>query len=232
MHCPGVNATDSIWRVLASSSGISSWTPLEPQHCNPKPNPNLLANQLWYIDFLTPPTPLMITPCLPWISYATQKLILDSCKMLEKQSEAFHMFLWHFFQVQNRILLHIILLKCPHIQIAFLKFTSCDNQVLVGCSNCCCSFKPEIIKSGQSSHKMYSNNIENFQESTSILNAHTKKVCKLIIFTSYFDISIAYLCFTELFEMELFLYAKLNCLKWNCFCMLNSIVWNGTVFVC
>ena len=27
----------------------------------------------------------------------------------------------------------IILLKCPHVQIAFLKFTSCDNQVLVGC---------------------------------------------------------------------------------------------------
>ena len=27
------------------------------------------------------------TPCLPWISYATQKLMLDSCKMVEKQSE-------------------------------------------------------------------------------------------------------------------------------------------------
>ena len=37
------------------------------------------------------------TLCLPWISYATQKLMLDSCKMVEKQSEAFHMFLWHFF---------------------------------------------------------------------------------------------------------------------------------------
>ena len=24
-------------------------------------------------------------------------------------------------------------LKCPHVQIAFLKFTSCDNQALVGC---------------------------------------------------------------------------------------------------
>ena len=38
-------------------------------------------------------------PCLPWISYTTQKLILDSCKIFEKQSEAFHTFLWHFFQV-------------------------------------------------------------------------------------------------------------------------------------
>ena len=60
-----------------------------------------LANQLWCSDFLTPSTPLIIpqTPCFPWISYATQKLMLDSCKMLQKQSEAFHTFLWHFIQV-------------------------------------------------------------------------------------------------------------------------------------
>ena len=44
-------------------------------------------------------------------------------------------------------------------------------------SNCCCScsFEPEIIKTGQSSHKMYSNNILNSQMSTPILNACTKK---------------------------------------------------------
>ena len=40
---------------------------------------------------------------------------------------------------------------------------------------CSYSFEPEIIKIGQSSHKMYSNNIVNFQESTIILNAHSKK---------------------------------------------------------
>ena len=39
---------------------------------------------------------------------------------------------------------------------------------------CSCSFEPEIIKIGQSSHKMYSNNILNFQESTTILNASIK----------------------------------------------------------
>ena len=42
-------------------------------------------------------------------------------------------------------------------------------------SRCSSSFEPEIIKIGQSSHKMYSNNIVNFQESTTILNACTKK---------------------------------------------------------
>ena len=49
-------------------------------------------------------------------------------------------------------------------------------------SNFChsCSFEAEIIKISQSSHKMYTNNIMNFQESPTILNAYTKKVWKLI----------------------------------------------------
>ena len=38
-----------------------------------------------------------------------------------------------FLRVLNGILLHIVLLKCRHVQIAFLKFTSCDNQALEGC---------------------------------------------------------------------------------------------------
>ena len=49
-------------------------------------------------------------------------------------------------------------------------------------SNCCCScsLKPEIIKIGQSSHKMYSNNILNFQESTAILYACIEKSGNLL----------------------------------------------------
>ena len=58
VYCPGGNATDPIWRVLASSDGISSWTPLKPQHSNPNHKP--LANQLLCIDSLTPLTPLII----------------------------------------------------------------------------------------------------------------------------------------------------------------------------
>ena len=45
---------------------------VKPQHSNPNPNP--LANQLWSIDFFTPPHTShhpSQTPCLPWISYAT-----------------------------------------------------------------------------------------------------------------------------------------------------------------
>ena len=69
--------------------------------------------------------------------------------------------------------MHIVLLR---YQIAFLKFTSCGNQALVGCIPIAVVAEPEIIKIGQTSHKMYSNNIVNFQESTTILNASTKNV--------------------------------------------------------
>ena len=91
VHCPGGNATDPIWRVLASSNRISSWTPLKPQHSNP----NLLANQLWSIDFLTTPIPLIIHHRLPAFLQSLMPLMFDSCKMVEKKSEAFHTFLWH-----------------------------------------------------------------------------------------------------------------------------------------
>ena len=58
-------------------------------------------------------------------------------------------------------------------------------------NSCCgCSFEPEIIKIGQSSDKMYSNNILDFQESTPILNARTKKVWRLIVCTSYYNMHI------------------------------------------
>ena len=54
-------------------------------------------------------------------------------------------------------------------------------------SNCCCSSwcESEIMKIGQSSHKMYSNNIVNLKESTPILNTCTKKVWNLIEYTTY-----------------------------------------------
>ena len=67
VHCPGWNATDPIWRVLASFDGISSWTPLNPQHSNLKPNPKPLANHLVYwlpYSSHTSHHPLQ-TPCLP-----------------------------------------------------------------------------------------------------------------------------------------------------------------------
>ena len=49
-------------------------------------------------------------------------------------------------------------------------------------SNSCysCSNESEIIKIGQSSHNMYSNNLLNFQEIMTVLNACTKKSGNLL----------------------------------------------------
>ena len=162
MHCPRGNATDPIWRVLTSFDGISSWTPLKPQHSNPNP----LTNQLWFIDFLTPPTPLIPHR----VPYATQKLMLNSCKMVQKQSE------------------NVSVANFPSLKQNFIAYLSskvssgpdCIFESVYSNSCCSCSFKPEGIKIGQSSHKMYSNNILNFQESTIILNACTKKSGNLL----------------------------------------------------
>ena len=128
VHCPAGNSTDPIWRVLASSNGISPWAPLKPQHSNSNPNPLAKSSLVYWLPYSshTSRHPSQ-TPCLLWISYAVQKLMPDSCKMVQKQSEAFHNFLRHSFKVSNRILLHIVFLKCRHVQIAFLKITSCDN---------------------------------------------------------------------------------------------------------
>ena len=118
------------------------------------------------------------TPCLPSISYATQKLMLDSCKMLQKQSEAFHTFLWHFFPSLKHNFIAYRSSKvswCPDCIFEIHQLWQSGFSMMY--SNSCygCSFEREIIKIGQSSHKMYSNNIVNFQESTAILNACTKK---------------------------------------------------------
>ena len=50
MYCPAGKATNPISRVLASSLGISCWTPFKPQHSNP--NPGNLLNAPRMIKFL------------------------------------------------------------------------------------------------------------------------------------------------------------------------------------
>ena len=103
--------------VLASSDGISSWTPLKLQYSNP--NPNSLANQLWCIDFLTPPTLLIIPHRLPAFLESLMPL-KDWCPIHAKwlKSSLKHSIRFCgiiFSKLKNRILLHIVLLKCPHV---------------------------------------------------------------------------------------------------------------------
>ena len=72
--------------------------------------------------------------------------------------------------------------KCPHCIFEIHQLWQSGFSRVYSNSCCYCSFEPEIIKP---SHKMYSNNILNFQESMTSLNACTKKVWKLIEGTSY-----------------------------------------------
>ena len=161
--------------MLASSDRISSWTPLKPQHSNP--NSNHLANQLWCIDFLTPPTHLIIPhrllafleflmPLKNWCSIHVRcsksglKHSIRFCGIFSKVKTEFYCILF-FLSVR----LHFW--NLPAVTTGFSRvYSNCFSS---------CSFEPEIIKIGQSSHKMYSNNILNFQESRAILNARTKK---------------------------------------------------------
>ena len=127
------------------------------------------------------------TPCLPWISHATEKLMLDSCKMVEKQSESSHTFLCYFSSLKHNFIAYRSSNVSSRPDCIFeihqqwqSVFSRVDSK-----SCCSCSFEPEIIANSQQSHKMYSNNILNFQESTTILNVCTKKVLKHIECTTY-----------------------------------------------
>ena len=114
--------------------------------------------------------------------------MLDSCKMVEKQFEALHTFLWHFFSSLKQ---NFIAYRSSNVSWRTDCIFEIHHQWQWGFSrmysnSCCsCSFELEIIKIVQSSHKMYSNNIMNFQESTTKLNACPKKVWKLIECTIY-----------------------------------------------
>ena len=118
------------------------------------------------------------TLSLPWIFYATQKLMLDSCKMLQKQSEAYVSVAFFRSLKQNFIAYRSS--SCPDCIFEIYQVWQPGFSRVY--SNCCCScsFEAEIIKIGQSSYKMYSNNILNFQVSTTILNACTKKSGNLL----------------------------------------------------
>ena len=157
------------WTDLKSAGffpRICSWTPLKPQHRNPNPNP--LANQLWRIDFLTPSTPLIIPHRLP--------AFLESLTPLKN---------WCSIQARwsKSCLKHSIRCFCgifPSLKLNFIAYRSSKVPSRPDCifeihqlwesgvsrvySSFCCSysFEPEIIKIGQSSREMDSNNVINF----------------------------------------------------------------------
>ena len=92
VYCPAGNATDPISIVLAPSDRIYSWTPLKPQHSNPELfglNSGVLSFYLRHLSFPH--------NSLPWISYATQKM-LDSGKTVLKAPRISSLLLFIFRQ--------------------------------------------------------------------------------------------------------------------------------------
>ena len=134
---------------------ISSWNPLKPQYSNP--NRNSLANQLWCIDFLTPPTPLIISHRLP--AFLEFLMPLENWCLIHAR--------WSKSSLKHSIRFCVIF---PSLKHNFIAYRSCivviDQLWQSGFSrvyskSCySCWFEPEIIKIGLSSHKMYSNNSE------------------------------------------------------------------------
>ena len=174
VHCPGGNATDVIWRVLASSDGISSWTPLKPQYSNP----NCLTNQL------LPHLSSSLTDSLPSLnllchSKTDARFMQDGQKAvwsIPYISVAFFPCLKHNFIAYRS---SKVFSRPDCIFEIHQLWQSGFSRVY---SNCCCSclFEPEVIKIGQSSHKTYSNNNSEFSRVYNNFKCLYKKVRKLI----------------------------------------------------
>ena len=136
MHCPGGNATDQIWSVLASSDGISSWTSLKPQHNIP-----------CWLSVQWEPSACRSCQCCQkkgsskvcgWICSVWPSWVRESqhastgnyvsWSLDHNSRSSFHHMAFFPSLKQN-----FIAYRSSKVQIAFFKFTSCDNQALVGC---------------------------------------------------------------------------------------------------
>ena len=144
-----------------------------------------LADQLWCSDFLTPPTPLIIPHRLPafleslmplknWYSIharwskSSLKHSIHFCGIFPSLKQNF--IAYRSSKVSSR----------PDCIFEIHQLLQSGFSRLYSNSYCSCLFEAEIIKISQSSHKMYSNNILNFQESMTILNACTKKSVNIL----------------------------------------------------
>ena len=114
-------------------------------------------------------------PCLPWISYATQNWYLIHARCSKSSLKHSIHFCGIFSNFKTQFIASHSSSKVSDCIFEIHQLWQSGFSKVYSNSCCSCSFEPEIIKIGQSSHKMYNNNIVNFQESTTVLNAHTKK---------------------------------------------------------
>ena len=141
-----------------------------------------MANQLWCIDFLTPPTPLIIPHRLPGFLESLMPL-KNWCSIHARWSKSNLKHFIRFYGIVSKFKTESIAYRSssrPDCIFEIYQLWQSGFSRMYSYCCCSCSFEPEIIKIGQSSHKMYSNNILNSQESSTILNACTKKSGNLL----------------------------------------------------
>ena len=164
-----------------------------------------MAHQLWCIDPLTPPIPLITPHRHPGFLESLMPL-KNSCSI---HARGFKSSLNHSMCFYGIF---------PSLKQNFIEYRSSKVSSRPDCifeihqlwksgfsrvySNCCCScsLEAEILKIGQSSHKIYSNSIVNFQESTTISNACTKKSGNLlkaprVYICIYHDCKLKWICY-------------------------------------
>ena len=148
VYCSGGKATEPIWRVLASSDGISSWTPLKPQQSNPNPNP--LADQLWCIDFLTPATPLIIHRRLPAFLESLMPL-KNSCSIHARCSKSSLKHSMRFCGIFPTLQQNFLAYRSSKVSDCIFEIHQLWQSGFIRMysnSWCSCSFEAEIIKIG------------------------------------------------------------------------------------
>ena len=124
------------------------------------------------------------TPCLPWISYANKKTY--ACFMQDGRKAVWSIQCFSSIFLKYKTDFSFISYRSSKLssrpdcifEIHQL-WQSFFSRVYSNCF-CRCSFEPEIIKIGMSSHKIYINNILNFQVYTQTLNTCTKKSGNLL----------------------------------------------------
>ena len=122
------------------------WTPLKPQHSNPDPNPNPLANQLWSLDFLTPPTPLLTASRLPAFLESLMPL-KNWCSIHARCSKSslkhFIHFCGIFFQVYSNSIASCSSKVSSRLDCIFEISQLWQSGFSRVYSNCCCSYSFE-----------------------------------------------------------------------------------------
>ena len=189
VFCPGRYATDPIWRVLATSDGIFLLNSLKT---------STQTQTLWRIN-----SGVLTYSLLAHLSSSLTDSLPSLNLLCHTKTDARFM---HDGRKALWSIPYVSLAFFPSLKQNFIAYRSSKVSSRPNCifeihqlwqsdfsrvySNCCysCSFKPEIIKIGQLSHKMYSNT--EFSRVYANFKCLYKKVWKLIEGTTHIYIYI------------------------------------------